>query len=311
MKMTERLDAITSIPVREAEQPPPKSVKIELTGKCNLECAYCTKKRRARGIGEMDQDFYRKLIDDLAKLGVEEVGLFLLGESFLVDWLPQAIQYAKQKGIPYTFLTTNATILKSDRIKDVMNAGLDSLKFSMNYPDEETFQKITGARKDFFRRAIDNVKMVGRLKKRRGWTCLLTASYIQYNGEQAKKMQAVLDEIRPWVDGVYPLPLYNQAVLEENIDQYTGWAPTAGNLGRADNPRDPLPCWSLFAAHVAWDGQLVACCFDNDQGFNMGDLNKKEFMKCWNSSKFKKLRQAHLDLDISGTACEKCLMCEI
>jgi hypothetical protein len=40
----------------------------------------------------------------------------------------------------------------------------------------------------------------------------------------------------------------------------------------------------------------------------MGDLKTQSFMEAWNSPDFQKLRQAHLNKDITGTACEKCAL---
>jgi hypothetical protein len=39
----------------------------------------------------------------------------------------------------------------------------------------------------------------------------------------------------------------------------------------------------------------------------MGDLNKLAFSDAWNSVSFQKLRQAHLNRDVSGTVCERCV----
>ena len=72
--------------------------------------------------------------------------------------------------------------------------------------------------------------------------------------------------------------------------------------------RDPLPCWSIFTeGHISFDGRLSACCFDHDYRFSMGDLNEMSFMEAWHSDKFKELRKAHLDRDVTGTICENCM----
>ena len=46
--ITERIDAVTLIPEdwRKAELPAPKSVKIELTGRCNYRCGFCALRTR-------------------------------------------------------------------------------------------------------------------------------------------------------------------------------------------------------------------------------------------------------------------------
>ncbi len=54
-KITDRIDAITRIPeaYRAPVTPCPKSVKIELTGKCNFACTFCARNQRLRKQDEM------------------------------------------------------------------------------------------------------------------------------------------------------------------------------------------------------------------------------------------------------------------
>jgi molybdenum cofactor biosynthesis enzyme MoaA len=78
----------------------------------------------------MDKSLYRRIIAEMRADGVEELGLFYLGESFLVKWLPEAIRDAKEVGFPYVFLTTNGSLATAKRTAACFNAGLNSLKFS-------------------------------------------------------------------------------------------------------------------------------------------------------------------------------------
>jgi len=71
----------------------------------------------------------------------------------------------------------------------------------------------------------------------------------------------------------------------------------------------PLPCWRAFmGGHVLSDGRMTACCMDATGNWVMGDLKTQKFMDIWNNEDFKKLRQAHLNKDVTGTACEKCAL---
>ena len=110
MTITQRIDAITRIApeYRGVFIPAPKSVKIELTANCNYKCSFCVKSLRADN-GEMDRKFYSRIIREMRDSGVEELGVFYIGESFTCKWLPEAIAEAKSVGFPYVFLTTNGS----------------------------------------------------------------------------------------------------------------------------------------------------------------------------------------------------------
>ena len=307
MTITERIDAITGIPdSHRCEAPPvPKSVKVELTSRCDQDCSFCARAIRTSPPGDMDKDLYKKLAKEMREAGVEELGLFYLGESFLVDWLPEAIEYAKEEcGYPYVFLTTNGVAATPDRLVECYAAGLDSLKFSLNFSDEDQYKEIARAKKKFFHSATHNIRQAKRLRNLMSANCGIYASYIEFDDEQAEKMAARVEDLRDCFDEIYALPLYNQAAQVDNSD----WKFVPGNVGRAANKRESLPCWSLFTeGHITHDGRLSACCFDHGGKFEVGNVVVNRFIDEWHSDKFKELRRAHLKKDVTGTVCEFCL----
>lgn len=312
--ITSRIDAITALaPVyRQEVCPAPRSVKIELTGRCNFKCSFCARSSMLREQQDMDQELFVRLAMELREAGVEELGLFYLGESFMVPWLEKAVRFAKHEaGFPYVFLTTNGSLATGKCCESLFRAGLDSLKFSLNYADSEQFKQISGMPAKLFPTIIDNIKAAqfvrDRIESEIGHRCGLYASYIEYDGEQGERMREAVAEVSSFLDEVYALPLYSQAEHVGDAERANGWNVTAGNRGRSGALREALPCWACFTeGHITWDGKLSACCFDHDGRFHMGDLRVENFMNAWNSQKFQGLRAAHLRREVVGTVCEQC-----
>jgi len=311
-RITERIDRITLLTdaYRSATPPVPRSVKIELTARCDFQCFFCASHMRLRAKDEIDPSFFRRIVREMRELGVEELGLFYLGESFTCRWLAEAVRFAKREcGYPYVFLTTNGRMATPERVRACITAGLDSLKFSFNFSDPEQFHEVTRVRAADFRTVEENLRQARRVRDEveaeTGHRCGLYASSIRYDDAQHERMASAVARIAPYVDEHYWLPLYGQAGLTSGA---RGTVPTAGNQGRIGALRKPLPCWSLFTeGHITYDGRLSACCFDHDGRFSMGELEREPFMQAWHSEPFQRLRRANLAEDVRGTVCEKCI----
>lgn len=312
--ITDRIDNVTKIPPKymKAVLPAPKSVKIEISPRCNYRCGFCAlRTREVQPKWDMDFGLFKRVTREMREAGVEEIGVFYLGESFMNPrLLVDCIAYLKgELGMPYVFLTSNASMAFPEAVEECMKAGLDSLKWSMNAADEQQFEKIMGVAGKLFHTALDNVKSAWEMRKRGGYKTGLYASSIRYDGEQLSKMEELLNaRVRPYVDQHYWLPLYSMGAFAVQREHELGYRPTAGNQGRIGALREPLPCWSAFTeGHVTAEGKLSACCFDATANWTMGDLTKLSFMEAWNSQPFVKLREAHLKKDVRGTVCENCI----
>lgn len=328
MTITNRIDHVTRIDDEYLQPvcPPPKSVKVELTNKCNYLCSFCAlRTRETKGKDEMSKEDFALIVDQAAEAGVQEIAPFFLGESFsnpsLLIW---AIEYAKKK-IPYVFLTTNGSLAKPDFIEQCMAAGLDSLKFSVNAADDAQFEEIMGVKAKNFHKAMENLKAAREIRDAKGYKTRLYASYIAFDGKHNDKMQSLLDEhVRPYADEVYALPLYGMSLRADEIEEATGYKPTYGNMGRIDEntgkPNRPgLPCWSLFSeAHVRINSEgnpeMAACCFSADDRFDVGGIKELGFMGAWNSPIMQKMREAQIRSIVDGpsaligTPCAVCVI---
>ena len=316
MSITARIDNITHIPdaYKTSKPPCPKSVKIELTGRCNYRCGFCALRMREcqpKPKDDMDLEFFKRITAEMHEAGVEEIGLFYLGESLMAPELTiAACEYLKKKlGMPYVFLTTNGSLATDEVLERLMSAGLDSLKFSLNAYGMNQFETVMGVKPKLYKKALRNLKRAYDIRNLNGFQTRIYASSIQYDGEQQKRMEALVqDRIIDFVDEFYYLPLYSMGSVATQREKELGYRPTAGNQGRIGGLVKPLPCWSAFTeGHVRHDGQVSLCCFDADGRFQVGNLHTDSWMDIWHNEAFTAIRKAHLAEDLTGTVCQECV----
>jgi MoaA/NifB/PqqE/SkfB family radical SAM enzyme len=280
-----RIEALRRIPASHlATRPPaPRAAKIELTARCNYTCAFCEQPSRAHPRGEMRWPLFTRIVGEMADAGVRELGLQYLGEPFLCEWLPDAIGHAKARGIAYAYVVTNGSAATSEAVKACMEAGLDSLEFSVDFADNAQFRELAGTRPALFRDALGNLRAARHARDAGRYACALIASSLRHDERQEERMAPLLAEVLPYVDEHY-------------------WRPP-----HARGPAQPIPCESLFSeALVAFDGTLSACQWQPGDAYAMADLAQVPFMDGWHSERFARLRDAHLRRDLACTACEEC-----
>ena len=325
MKITDKIDAVTKISSERLGmgglQPPPKSVKIELTARCSLRCRYCAvRTRKGPPAPDMDFEFFRRITTDMRVNGVEEIGLFYLGESIMApELLVKACEWVTKKlKFPWVFLTSNAVDADPDVVEELFQMGLHSLKWSCNSYDLEQFKSMCGGNEKQWYAHMTNIKDALGRRNRGNYDTILSASSIQYDSDQKPKMEGFLeDNVIPYVDRHYWLPMYSMSMYREKVRKDTGYTSSIGNMGRIDDDtqlpnRSPLPCWAAFTeGHVRADGGLSACCFGSDGRFDMGKLDGANFMYQWNSKAFVALREAHIATIREGPIALKTTPCKV
>ena len=288
-------------PELQRPRPPfPKKAKVEITSRCDLRCFFCQHTYDTRPHGDIDPELLTRLLVELRDMGVEELGLFWIGEPFLNTSLPDYVRQAKALGFPYVFVTTNGRLATPDRIAAVFDAGLDSIKFSFNADNRESYLRVCGV--DGFDRSLENLRAAWEFRGTRQRPRIY-ASTVQMPGREREYEQARI-LIEPYVDQHYPLRLYGQQSL----------APDGQVVPASPSERrrieDMLPCWPLFTEpHISFDGFMSACYCDHDPRLYMADVKTMSVLDAWHADKFATLRQHHLAGDVRGTVCGNCVAC--
>ncbi len=141
---------ITSV----AALPLPRSIYIEPTSRCNELCQQCPRTLLAR---EEDRDLsfdeFRRIVDQFPVL--ERVVLHGLGEPLLNKDLPRMVSYLKVRGT-YVLFNSNGILLNARRGQELIDAGLDEYRLSMDGATRQTYARVRGV--DAFDKVWRNVR---------------------------------------------------------------------------------------------------------------------------------------------------------
>jgi len=138
----------------------PRKLNIEITTRCNLNCAMCMRNVWKEGSGDMSLDTYRALLPAFGEL--ESANIIGIGEPLLHSDVIEMIRLGKASLPPQGrfSLTTNATLIDGEMARRLVESGLDDIVISVDGATPETFDRI---RKDT---TLDNVlRSVDRLNE--------------------------------------------------------------------------------------------------------------------------------------------------
>ena len=144
------------------------SIDIETAAICDLACPHCSREYIITPDKIMDEDLYKKIIDETSKLNIPSIKLNWRGEPLLNPKMPEMIKYAKSKGILEVLINTNAVSLNEKKSQEIVDSGLDVIIYSFDGGSKNTYEKLRPGRfkKNSFEKVYDNIKKFSEIKKK-------------------------------------------------------------------------------------------------------------------------------------------------
>lgn len=121
----------------------PTYVELETTIMCNASCWFCPQKNSLRRPKYMENWVWKKIIDETRGLGVV-YRPFLLNEPFADRRMPDIVRYIKQDPTATVEFNTNASMLTPKVSDQLLEAGVDIMRFSVDGFYRSTFDETRG-----------------------------------------------------------------------------------------------------------------------------------------------------------------------
>lgn len=259
--------------IREGEMPPPRMAIVYPTYVCNQDCIWCeynAENTQERDI--MSKDNLRKLMNELAELGIESVEFCGGGEPTLHPILAEVIRDAKEnKGIAVGILT-NGTKLKGELAEAVVDC-CSYCRIGFDGGTAETADAVKRPRtpEAKFDAVVENIRKMVAMRDERDAACRISMKVVvdQNNMHEIEDCVKLATDIN--VDSIQfkaarlvdsELSEEQSAALDEELARLRGVYPDTVIVGGTKKINMTTKCWlTPFQLTVDAAGETYLCCY--------------------------------------------------
>jgi cyclic pyranopterin phosphate synthase len=257
----------------DPEGRPVTHLRMSVTQKCNLQCAYCHHEGEEAPGEQMSGEMACEILRTFAEHGVNKLKI-TGGEPLLREDIYEIIRYAKDAGFEEVSLTTNGTLLpgRADRLK---GAGLDRLNIGCDSLSSSVLPKTAGAVLPALKAAreagFENTKL--NMVVLKGVNDGEIEHMIEFAGGQGATLQLI--ELIPTGNGYFEKYYFDLRPVEKDLEARANSVTTRRLQDRRQyhlpgvdvevvRPFHGHFCKRCTKMRVTSDGQLRPCLMRND-----------------------------------------------
>ena len=260
----------------------PRYIQLETVIGCDAKCPFCPQRKIDRKPVLMPESIWKKIIDETRELGITYCP-FLQNEALIDKRLPTIISYIKKDRTARVEINTNGSLLDDRKTVDLLEAGVDLIRFSVDAFSKSTYGKC--------RVGLDYNRVVGNINRfieRASGNHSSVVTEVRMIDMDINK-----DEQKPFIeywsgraDRTLIVPLYNWP-----------WDDGVTMVRK--------PCLKMREEMFFYsDGRAVLCCWDIAGRAVIGDVTEESVLEIWNGEA--RLRYADF---LSRGEREKIMLC--
>lgn len=274
---------------------------------CNFKCNYCGHSLGLEKMREiydfkpqnMPMDTYKRVIEQSKEFPDQFKMLSLTGhgEPLINKNLPWMIELAKKAKIADRVeIITNASLLSREMSRDLIDAGLDTVRISLQGLTAVKYSEVCGYNLDF-KGLIDNIRYF--FENRKGCKLFVKVMDIALEPGEDEKFYSLFSDISDRMHIEQCRPVYH------GVNYSKSAAVTADRYGRVHRERRvcPLP---FFMLGIFPDGDVEPC----DTIYKpvvAGNVNEGSLLDIWNGRKLREFQIMQLKKQRSvNPKCAKC-----
>ncbi|MGE4505769.1 MAG: radical SAM/SPASM domain-containing protein [Desulfovibrionaceae bacterium] len=293
----------------------PHIFNIETTNVCNMSCIMCPRpKLMTRKVRHMDHELFLKLVEQIgpheaedllrfretiaAEYGItaeersenafyfytiaQHVILHGYGEPLLDPRVVERVQAMTDRAIP-TYFSCVPPNIRMDRMAQLFDAGLGTIKFSMESLDPEEQKRVRGEHYDL-ERSLGMIREVLEYKQNHPEVDTnLVITLIAMSDSDA----ALAEHLR-FIDYWKDSPVYAYVKSQDNR-----WFYAEDDTKNRSHYATQYCEFAWTSLSVMSGGQVVPCTQDFDAEMTLGDANTQTLSEIWNGESYRAFRHAH------------------
>lgn len=275
----------------------PKVILIDNCNACNLRCSMCdhVNLKKHRKVQLMDFSLYQKIIDEIALENPNtRVWQIFFGDPFMCHDIAKRIRYAKDKGLTDVVLNTNGVLMKPEKARWVIEAGLDAMYVGIDAACKETYDKIRiGGDYD---KAVTNVLAYHDLLQQIGRSDQKLFVQFVVGEENENELE---DFKKFWISHDINVKIRPKISWAGLVD--------AANLQKNEAVRRKPCYWLMQTMNICADGRVALCSVDIHCRVECGNANESTLTEIW-QGRLKQFRALHMEecFDELPEMCRNC-----
>jgi len=276
----------------------PITLFIDPSSICNFRCRFCPNghqeiiKDSGRTQCTMDFDLYKKIIDDLKEFDkpLKTLRMYKDGEPLLNKNFAKMVKYAKDSGcVQYIDTTTNGFLITEERMKPIIEAGLDKINISVNGLSNGQFLRFAEKRV-IFHDYVENIKSLYNIKE----NCEIVIKIPR------ELIHEVVDDYFYKIFGDY----CDRIFIENSMNCWPKFdvekkanMQVSKEKGIYNQPISEVNCcpYIFYSMSVNSDGLVSVCFLDWQHKMIIGDVKTQSIKEIWDGFKIFKYQFMNLD----------------
>lgn len=240
-------------------QKAPKFLQLETTIVCQATCYFCPQKKATRRPLFMEMPLIEKILEETSGQGIH-YRPFILNEPFADKRMPEIVRKIKKDKTAKVEFNTNGELVSEKMGRELLDAGVDIMRFSIDGIRKETFNEARGISYD---RTYQNVTAFIKKAKAENHPVELEVRMINLpdTEEEQKEFRAYWEAL-----GV--------PVLITDLYSYP-WELQKDVVKK--------PCLKVLDQMFIYvNGEVTLCCWDSAERAVVGDTRTQNTLDIWN-----------------------------